>query len=121
MSLSEKVSRRLRRSDLKGRTVTLKIRFADFKTYTRAVTLGTPTNFVDIIYENVAGKMKSFDPGKNPVRLVGVRVSNLIDSSVQCDLFDENSDRTKKNERLHKALDRIMDRFGEGALRHRNV
>jgi len=121
MFLSEKVSRRLRKSDLKGRTVTLKIRFADFKTYTRAVTLGTPTNFVDIIYENVAGKMESFDPGKNPVRLVGVRVSNLIDSSMQYDLFDESSDRTKKNERLHKALDRIMDKFGEEALRHRNV
>ncbi|MCJ7680465.1 MAG: DNA polymerase IV, partial [Candidatus Aminicenantes bacterium] len=58
MDLSEKVSRRLRKAGEKGRTVTLKIRFSDFKTYTRRTTLDTPTNFSEIIYAEAAKKMK---------------------------------------------------------------
>ena len=53
MMLSEQVSRRLRGYGLKGKTITLKIRFSDFKTYTRSVTLQSPANFIDVIYENV--------------------------------------------------------------------
>ena len=119
MFLSEKVSRRLRKSGLKGRTITLKIRFSDFKTHTRSVTIKTPTNFVDVIYKNSARHAENFDPGNRPVRLLGIRVSNLLDPSWQGDLFGENSDRMIKKERLHKALDRILDRFGENAIGRR--
>ncbi|MFH1552838.1 MAG: DNA polymerase IV [Candidatus Omnitrophota bacterium] len=121
MFLSEKVSRRLRKSGLKGKTVTLKIRFSDFRTYTRSITLEAPTNFVDVIYEYSSRKMESFDLDKKTVRLVGVRVSNLVDPSRKADLFEGESESAEKKERLHKALDRILDRFGEGALRHRSI
>ena len=121
MFLSEKVSRRLRGSDLKGKTVSLKIRFGNFKTCTRSITLDTSTNFVDTIYENVLQKTKTFDLNKNKVRLVGVKVSNLTDRSFDTDMFEDDSDKMKKKERLHKALDRIADRFGEDAVRHRNI
>jgi len=121
MLLSEKVSRRLRKSGFKGKTVTLKIRLGDFRTYTRSVTLEAPTNFVDVIYKSSRQKAESFDPSAEPVRLIGVRVSNLASVSERSDLFGEISERTRKKERLHKTLDRILDRFGESALRHRNV
>lgn len=121
MYLSEKVSGRLRRSGLKGRTVTLKIRFSGFKTYTRSVSLDVNTNFVDDIYGTVTGKLKEFDTDKMPVRLLGVKVSNLSDTCWQENLFENTSDKAAKKERLHKALDSIVERFGAGAVKRRCV
>lgn len=119
MFLSEKVSRRLRKAGYKGRTITLKIRFADFKTYTRAVSLRHPTNFVEDIYRNVLQKAHEFPLGKNPVRLIGVSVSNLDAAEKQADLFADVEPAAKKKEQLHTALDEIKDRFGESAIKYR--
>ncbi len=121
MFLSEKVSRRLRKSGFKGRTITLKIRFSDFKTYTRAVTVQCPTNFADEIYAKVSEKLEDFKAGKRPVRLVGVRVSYLSNVSVLDDLFYPEEERNLKKERLHKALDKIADKFGQGAVHRRGA
>jgi nucleotidyltransferase/DNA polymerase involved in DNA repair len=118
MALSEKVSGRLRSSGLKARTITLKIRFSDFGTFTRAETVSVPTNFTDAIYSVSLSKMEEFDLSKKKIRLLGVRASGLSDSRVQSDLFDENSALTQKKERLYKALDLILNKFGESALRH---
>jgi len=121
MFLAEKVSRRLRKASLKGRTVTLKIRFSDFKTYTRSITLSQATNFADIIYAEVINKMMCFDMDGKRVRLLGVRVSNLLDISLPDSLFDGISPAAVKKENLYKALDRILDKFGDGAIYRRNV
>lgn len=121
MFLSEKVARRLRKASIKGRTVTLKIRFSDFKTYTRAVTLSSSTNFADVIYEEVICRLKSFDMNGKRVRLLGVRVSNLLDVSSPESLFDEKTPATRKKESLNKALDKILDKFGERTINRRNV
>lgn len=119
MYLSEKVSRRLRKSGLKCRTVTLKIRFKDFSTFTRSVTLKQPTNFVISLYENCLYNVESFNLKKKAIRLLGVRSSNLVDNAWQSDLFDESSNGTEKKEKIHKALDRIKDRFGEESIKYR--
>ena len=121
MHLSEKVSRRLRKAGLKGKTVTLKIRFSDFKTFTRAHTIKAPTNFVDDIYKNCLRSLDEFDIKKRSVRLVGAKVSNFTEAAWRSELFDEETEETRKKEHLHRALDRIIDRFGEGAIRHRDV
>ncbi len=121
MFLSEKVSRRLRKYGIKGRTVTLKIRFSDFSTHTRSISSDQATNFVKDIYENALKKTLSFDFNKKPVRLLGVRVSGLHDSAWQSDLFHENSEKFSKKERLHKALDKITEKFGDDAIHHRGV
>jgi len=121
MFLSEKVSRRLRKDSFKGRTVTLKIRFSDFKTYTRSITLSQATNFADIIYDEVINKLCGFDMDRKRVRLLGVRVSNLLGVASRDSLFDEETPASRKKENLYKALDRILDRFGEGMINRRNV
>lgn len=118
MYLSEKVSRRMRKAGLKGRTVTLKVRFSDFSTFTRAETLSVPTNFVDELYASVSGNLEKFDLRKKAVRLVGVRATNLSPSSVQTDLFEGISSKSVKEEKIHKAVDRIKDKFGERSIRH---
>ena len=121
MVLSEKVSRRLRRQNLRGRTVTLKIRFFDFSTYTKAETLKSASNFIEDIFQTAAAKVESFDVEKRPVRLIGVQVSNFLDEPDQMDLFSSTSaELPERKEMLHKALDKIKDRFGDRSIKHRS-
>ena len=120
MGLSEKVSRRLRKKGLTGRTITLKIRFSDFQTFTRATSLDVPTNFIEDIYQTCASKIKGFNLRKKHVRLIGVHVSNLTGSSDQLSLFEGSSSNLDKKEKLHQALGKIKDKFGEKAIKHRD-
>ncbi len=119
MWLSEKVSRRMRRQGYKGRTVTLKIRLADFSTFTRAATLKSSTNFVDDLYRTALQKLTEFKPGLQPIRLIGIQVSNLEQEEQQLGLFGSTGTNTEKKERLHSAVDTIKDRYGESAIKHR--
>jgi len=121
MDLCEMVSRRMRKSGLRGKTVHLKLRFSDFKTFTRAVTVKTPTNYVEDIYRHSADKLKEFDLKSKAVRLIGVQVTNLQDSMEQYSLFETGPEREEKREKLHRAVDLIKDKFGERAIKHRHI
>ncbi|MGE0268228.1 MAG: DNA polymerase IV [Candidatus Omnitrophota bacterium] len=113
--LCEKTSRRLRKYDLKGKTVTLKIRLKGFKTYSRAVTMAQRVNFSDIIYRTSLALFNEFYKPGMYIRLIGVRVSNFEDPYVQDSLFEDS--KTRKDEDLHKAFDQIKDKYGEKAIR----
>lgn len=119
MHLSEKVSRRLRKDNIKARTITLKIRSSSFKTYTRALTLESYTNFVEDIYRSVVKKLDEFDLEKMEVRLLGVKVSNFPDGTQLEDLFEGIEEKDPRKERIHQAIDRMIDKFGTGAIRRR--
>ncbi|MDD3374558.1 MAG: DNA polymerase IV [Candidatus Omnitrophica bacterium] len=112
--LSEKVSRRLRLEGLKGKTVTIKVRYEGFQTYTRAATLGFSTNFVDNIYQKAKELFEGFYSASNKVRLIGVKVSNFKNLYVQENLFEDQTD--KKKECIHKAVDSIKDKYGEKSI-----
>jgi len=114
MLLCEKVSRRLREDDFKGRTITLKIRLAGFETHTISKTIPQPTNFVDSIFKIIKQLYEDFPRKGKKVRLVGVKVSNLSVSEEQLTLFKEKIDT--KLEKIHKAVERINDKFGEGTV-----
>jgi DNA polymerase-4 len=118
MALSEHVSLRLRRSGLQGRTVTLKLRLADFSTYTRAATLPRPTNFAEDLFRLARAGLESF-PLKQKVRLLGVSVSNLTNPLAQPGLFPRLEPDAAKRESLHQALDAIKAKFGEQAIGRR--
>lgn len=119
MFLSEKVSRRLRKSALKGKTISLKIRFSDFKTYTRSLTAYPPTDMDREIYKKVLSLMDEFLKEKRAVRLLGVKASNFESSNEVNDLFQGSSCPEKKRENIRKAFDRILDKYGDGAIRRR--
>jgi len=120
MYLSEKVSRRLRKHDFKCRTVTLKIRFGDFTTLTRAVTMQSPSNFTSDIYEKCLDNLNKLDLKRKKVRLLGVHTSNLGNSAWKTDLFADTDTGKTKKEKVESALNKIKDRFGEGAIGYRN-
>lgn len=113
--LSEKVSRRLRQYGLKGRTVTLKVRLKDFQTFTRDSTLPERTNFFEPIYKTSKMLFDVFHREGSQYRLVGVRVTHFQDPYVREGLFDDP--RTERMERVHKAVDKIKDKFGDGMIR----
>jgi len=121
-SLSEELGRRLRTEGLKGRTVQLKVRFADFSTITRARTLIRPTDLGQRIFEEARKLlMEKVKPAQSQsqgrgIRLLGVQVSGLIPKDQeQLPLFsDEREERTAELERL---IDELRERFGEGVIR----
>lgn len=118
LGLCEQVGARLRRHDFQGRTITLKLRFADFRTITRRTTIGHYTADSGAIYEAAAALLEE---GRNAaplsIRLVGVGVSGLVEpAQIPLSLFDAPPEDSRAA-RLNAALDRINDRFGSGAVR----
>jgi DNA polymerase-4 len=85
-SLATRVAASLRDHDLRGRTVFVKLRLADFTTFTRQTTLRTPTNDADSITGVATGLVSREVREGRRFRLVGVGVSNLGDSA-QLPLF----------------------------------
>jgi len=115
-SLSEKVAGRLRRSGIQGKTVHLKIRFHDFKTYTRSYSLPGYINLTEEIYKTSLFLLDEFDPPEIPVRLLGVGISNLInESGKQLNLWEMDMDKKLK---LEKVMDQIQDKFGKNSISH---
>jgi nucleotidyltransferase/DNA polymerase involved in DNA repair len=111
--LSEKVSGRLRKENLKGKTITLKIRLEDFNTFTRAISIKQPTNYGSVIFDKIKEKYYVFNRGRRAVRLLGVKVSNF--SEAQMGLFDDSDN--KKREKIHDAVDKIKEKFGDDVIR----
>ena len=118
LSQSDRVARRLRGQGFRGRTVTLKLKTADFRTLTRSSTLESPVHLADAIYRE-AVKLLEAEGLKQEVRLVGVGVGKLepADESGQLPLFRERGAREEKIERAERAMDEIVDRFGHGSLK----
>ncbi|HTK91049.1 MAG TPA: DNA polymerase IV [Verrucomicrobiae bacterium] len=109
---AERVARELRAEGYAGRVVTLKIRFADFSTYTRAHT-GEPTQDGLRIYHEACALLERVRLVR-PVRLIGVSVSGLgAAGQGQLALFGPDAVR---QERLGRALDRLAERFGGDAV-----
>ena len=112
--LSERVSRRLRRYGLKGKTLTVKIRLDNFKTVTRSYTFGERVNFFDDIYQKSKELFDAFYKNFMKIRLLGVRIAHFDDPYVQEGLFCDP--KTQKREQIHQAIDTIKDKFGEKAI-----
>lgn len=114
--LAGQVARRLRRQRILGKTVQLKLRFSDFRTVTRAVTLPEPTDITREISETAVVLIRRvLAESRQPVRLLGIGVTNLRrDGDVQRLLFAE--EEQEKERRLDAATDEIVERFGRGAV-----
>lgn len=79
--LSKKVSLILNKSALRGATIVLKVRYSDFTTITRSFTLPYPVREAGKILSQGLQLLAKTEAGKRPVRLLGIGVSNLVDSS----------------------------------------
>jgi DNA polymerase-4 len=116
---SETVGRQLRRHGFMARTVVLKLKHADFRLITRSSTLANPTQSNEIIYHTSTVLLDRY-PLRDPVRLVGAGVSNLIPAGtpVQMPLFrDADPEPGSAWDRLDPAVDRIREKFGDASIR----
>jgi len=112
--LCEKVSRRLRKSGVGGRTITLKVKHSENKLMTRACTISSPTDCDVGIYRYAKQLLERNNFLARPIRLVGVSVSNL--ESVYDDQPDLLSDKTNRLKEVDGVIDRLKDRFGEHSI-----
>jgi len=113
----EDVAHRLRMNDLEAKTITLKLRYDDFRTITRSRTFADPTDVTSTLLQQARqALLKWHKKSAGPLRLLGFGVSGLQKAGGgQRQLFPE-PDR-EKDKRLDKAFDRIRDKFGYDALR----
>jgi DNA polymerase IV len=103
------VAGQLRKNELAGSTIKLKIRWPDFTTITRQTTLGHRTDQEDEITKAALELMKSVRKPNQAVRLIGVGVSGLGQPVRQLGLWDMDSERSRK---LQEAVDELREKYG---------
>ena len=116
LRLSERVAARVRSAGMLGRTVVIKIRFADFTTLTRSRTLGEHIDVARVIYATARDLYAALGLDRARVRLVGVRLEGLVDASAGHHqlAIDERPQGWREAE---QAVDRASARFGAGVVR----
>jgi DNA polymerase-4 len=116
LRLAERCAARLRATGQVGRTVCIKVRFADFTTITRSRTLSEPTDVAHVVYDTARGLHEAVGKDHALIRLVGVRVEGLghaVDTPHQLAL-PGGDDEWRAAE---QAVDLATARFGTGAVR----
>jgi DNA polymerase-4 len=117
LELSEGVGTRLRADGVEARTIAVKLRYSDFSTLTRQVTLSKPTHLDQPIYE-AAWALFTRAWTRRPIRLLGVAARNLGHAAQQLSLFEPRDDR---RERLTETVDKIRAKYGDDALKRASL
>jgi DNA polymerase-4 len=112
---SEDVAYRVRKHSRFARTITIKVRFGDFQTVTRSVTLDHPTDQTSEIHQAARDLFDRWAQSYRPVRLIGVGASQLTDHPETSGLFDQQSNETRRT--VDRVGDEIINRFGKDAVR----
>ncbi len=116
LRLSAKVTSRMRTAQVAGRTVTLRVRFADFTTITRSRTLSEATDVTQVVYRTAGDLFAALGLQRARIRLVGVRVEGLVPRArVHHQLMLGERERGWSD--ADRAVDRATSRFGKAAVR----
>jgi DNA polymerase-4 len=117
LAQSQEVGRQLRRQRLLARTITLKLKAADFKQSTRSITLDHPSQSSEKLYYTAEALLANQSLDK-AVRLIGVGASALIADTTpqQACLFPGIDQKESGWEKIDRAVDQIAERFGNSAI-----
>jgi DNA polymerase-4 len=116
LDLSNKVAKRLRAANYFSRTITIKVRFADFSSVTRSKSLPASTDLATDIYATSKSLFEAMNLQRARIRLVGVRATGLVptsESSVQLEFSDRDSGWREAEE----AIDQVAIKFGNSAVK----
>lgn len=108
VSMTEELAGKLRRENKVSSCLAIKIRYANFETHTQQQKIAL-TAAEHILIPGVKNLLKNAWNQHRPIRLIGVRLSNLCTGSYQINLFEDNEERIK----LYQAMDNINFRFGD--------
>lgn len=117
LEISEAVAAQLRKDGECARTIVLKMRYPDFKTITRRVTLAQPTNLTEVIYAQATALLQREWKKGSQVRLIGLGAAGLVQAQ-QLELFAVPSERLS---RLSRAVDEIRSKYGNHAIRRASL
>lgn len=122
MAHAERVGASLRAQGIRGRTVTLKIKFADFQQITRSQTLPQPISSTQTLFD-VGCRLLRAEVLRQPVRLIGLGLSGFDDAPAQLALpgvfrgaGEQDPAEEDRRQRLDAALDAVRARFGKTAV-----
>ncbi len=110
---SKEVARQLRKNDLAGKTVKVKIRWSDFTTITRQVTLPTSTDNEEEITKAALKLLRAVRKPNQAVRLIGVGVSGIGAPVRQLSLWDAGSEKSRK---LQEVVDQLQEKYGRDVI-----
>ncbi|HAJ95668.1 MAG TPA: DNA polymerase IV [Actinobacteria bacterium] len=108
--LLKKISRNMRYKGYRGKVITLKLRFSDFRMISRRVTLKEYTYGIFDMHSCAVSLLKAVDLNRKKIRLIGVSVSGLKQTSEPDSLL--SGDRSR-DESLTEAINIISNKFGE--------
>lgn len=115
LAQAERVGQDLRSHGYKGRTVTLKLKYADFSQITRSRSLDARTDNTALIFHTACQLLDELEL-RRAVRLIGVGVSNFEARARQVRLFEEAPREVEATSELDRAVDQVRERFGSGAV-----
>ena len=117
-SLCQEVCQELRSQNKRAKCVSIKLRYADFKTVARQVTLAEASSVTQVISAEAQQLLtKALAERGKRVRLIGTRVSSLVGEEQQLPMFDS---KVEEPQRLDRAIDRIRRKYGPTAIRTGN-
>jgi DNA polymerase-4 len=111
--LGDSVAARLRSADMAGRTVSIKVRFHDFSTITRSITLPSPVDTGNDVVRAATELLDKIDPTPG-VRLLGIHISQLVEGAAR-QLTLDDVDAPSWDDATD-AIDAIRARYGAGAI-----
>ena len=116
LELAESVGRRLRKAGQKAGMVSVEMKYYTFQRTSHQQQLQRPGNEDEILYQTAKKLFREMWTGE-PIRLLGIRTSKLVEAEEpeQLSLFDLGEEN-EKQKRLNEAMDSIRSRFGEGAI-----
>lgn len=110
--LAESVSRRMRKHNVKGVTLTISVRDCKLNTFTRQCTMQAPTNVSGELIKNAMALFSANYNWENPIRSLGLSVTDFdFDGILQYDISG-SVEKREKLERLETAVDKLKDRYG---------
>jgi DNA polymerase-4 len=108
--LSSQVGSQLRKQRFTAKTIRIKIRWENFETHTRQVSLPVPTDHDSVIVQAALALFDGIWPGGRKVRLIGVGTSQLSADPIQLNFLDTSAN---KEDRLLRSVDDLKQRFGD--------
>ena len=117
-NLCQEVCRDLRSQSKRAKCVAIKLRYADFKTISRQVTLQEASDVTQAVFATAQQLLgKALAQRERPVRLIGIRISSLVGEGKQLPMFDAG---VEKPEHLDRAIDKIRSKYGSRAIKTGN-
>lgn len=112
LRMATDVAARSRRRDTLGHTVVVTVRFADWSTISRSHTMSDPTNATKVIAREAVRLLETVDRVSRGVRLLGVRLENLVGEGDLGFLWEDDDD----GHAIDEVVDAVSERFGFGAV-----